>query len=284
MSGLRRAEAPTRAKAPIVARDLRGLVKINPIATWTDPDVAGYVADHDVPVNPLLDQGYPSIGCRPCTQAVEPGADPRSGRWAGPDQDGVRPAPRELAALSGTGRNRRRAGLMAPGAVDTSRINARSPPGATPAVAFLAGLLVASILVASPALAQATGTTAPGSMPSTTTSTEPAPAESSTTTTSATTPPAATNDDDDHHARHGHHASLPQIGQGPLPGSPPPPTPVPPPAVTIPPVDGASPTEGLQGELAQFPAMDAYRRDQSPRPTPPAAAANGRRHAAVVPG
>jgi phosphoadenosine phosphosulfate reductase len=86
MSGLRRAESPTRATAPIVARDLRGLVKVNPIATWTDADVAGYVADHDVPVNPLLAQGYPSIGCRPCTQPVAPGADPRSGRWSGSDK------------------------------------------------------------------------------------------------------------------------------------------------------------------------------------------------------
>jgi phosphoadenosine phosphosulfate reductase len=86
MSGLRRAEAPTRANAPIVARDLRGLVKVNPIATWSDQDVAGYIADHDVPVNPLLAQGYPSIGCRPCTQPVLDGADTRSGRWAGRDK------------------------------------------------------------------------------------------------------------------------------------------------------------------------------------------------------
>jgi phosphoadenosine phosphosulfate reductase len=86
MSGLRRAEAPSRSGAPIVARDLRGLVKINPLATWSDHDVKGYVADHDVPINPLLAQGYPSIGCRPCTQPVEPGADPRSGRWAGSEK------------------------------------------------------------------------------------------------------------------------------------------------------------------------------------------------------
>ena len=85
MSGLRRAEAPTRATAPIVARDLRGLVKVNPIATWTDHDVAGYIADHDVPVNPLLDQGYPSIGCRPCTQPVGPTATIPA-RVAGPDR------------------------------------------------------------------------------------------------------------------------------------------------------------------------------------------------------
>jgi hypothetical protein len=51
-----------------------------------DADVAGYIADHDVPVNPLRAQGYPSIGCQPCTQPVHPGADPRSGRWAGMDK------------------------------------------------------------------------------------------------------------------------------------------------------------------------------------------------------
>jgi phosphoadenosine phosphosulfate reductase len=86
MSGLRRVEASTRAHAPIVHRDLRGLVKINPIAAWSDHDVAGYIEDHDVPVNPLVHQGYLSIGCMPCTEPVEDGADPRSGRWAGRDK------------------------------------------------------------------------------------------------------------------------------------------------------------------------------------------------------
>lgn len=86
MSGLRRAEAEVRATAPIVARDLRGLVKVNPLATWSDEDVAGYIADHDVITNPLLQQGYPSIGCWPCTQPVAEGEDPRSGRWAGQDK------------------------------------------------------------------------------------------------------------------------------------------------------------------------------------------------------
>jgi phosphoadenosine phosphosulfate reductase len=86
MSGLRRAEAASRATAPIVARDLRGLIKVNPIAAWTDQDVSGYIADHDVPVNPLLQQGYPSIGCRPCTQPVGEGCEPRSGRWSGHDK------------------------------------------------------------------------------------------------------------------------------------------------------------------------------------------------------
>lgn len=83
MSGLRRVEAASRDGAPVIARDLRGLVKINPIVTWSDADVAGYIDDHDVPVNPLVHRGYPSIGCMPCTHPVEPGDDPRSGRWTG---------------------------------------------------------------------------------------------------------------------------------------------------------------------------------------------------------
>ncbi len=86
MSGLRRVEAPTRASTAIVARDLRGLVKVNPIATWSDEQVADYIAQERVPFNPLLDQGYPSIGCMPCTRPVEPGTDPRSGRWADTDK------------------------------------------------------------------------------------------------------------------------------------------------------------------------------------------------------
>ena len=80
MSGLRRAEAP------IVVRDLRGLVKVNPLATWSDLDVQGYIRDHDIITNPLLERGYLSIGCWPCTKPVAPGEDPRSGRWNGSDK------------------------------------------------------------------------------------------------------------------------------------------------------------------------------------------------------
>jgi len=86
MSGLRRDEAETRANSPIVARDLRGLIKVNPIANWTAQDVAGYIADHNIIVNPLISQGYPSIGCWPCTKPVADGEDPRSGRWVGQDK------------------------------------------------------------------------------------------------------------------------------------------------------------------------------------------------------
>jgi phosphoadenosine phosphosulfate reductase len=83
MSGLRRAEADSRVTAPIVARDLRGLVKVNPIATWSDVDVQGYIAENDLLVNPLVLEGYPSIGCQPCTMKPVDEGDARSGRWAG---------------------------------------------------------------------------------------------------------------------------------------------------------------------------------------------------------
>ena len=84
VTGVRRDEAPTRAATPVVEWDETfGLVKINPLATWTADDVAAYAARHDLPANPLLERGYPSIGCAPCTRPVAPGEDPRSGRWSG---------------------------------------------------------------------------------------------------------------------------------------------------------------------------------------------------------
>lgn len=84
MSGVRRAESPTRANTPFVSYDLsRGLVKVNPIAGWSDADVAGYVRDHDLPVHPLSERGYEAIGCWPCTRPVGAGEDGRAGRWSG---------------------------------------------------------------------------------------------------------------------------------------------------------------------------------------------------------
>jgi phosphoadenosine phosphosulfate reductase len=84
VTGVRREEGPTRADTPLVTFDeANGLVKINPLAAWTFDELLGYATDHSVPVNLLLSDGYPSIGCEPCTARVEPGADPRSGRWAG---------------------------------------------------------------------------------------------------------------------------------------------------------------------------------------------------------
>ncbi|MDT7805238.1 MAG: phosphoadenosine phosphosulfate reductase [Actinomycetota bacterium] len=84
VTGVRRVDAPTRANTPIVTWDDRnGLVKINPIAAWTDDEFTGYIHEHGILENPLVSIGYLSIGCAPCTARVEPGQDPRSGRWAG---------------------------------------------------------------------------------------------------------------------------------------------------------------------------------------------------------
>lgn len=84
VTGIRRVEAPTRANAPLISFDEGfGLVKINPIAAWSDDEMAAYIDQHGILVNPLVEEGYPSIGCAPCTRKPEPGSDPRSGRWAG---------------------------------------------------------------------------------------------------------------------------------------------------------------------------------------------------------
>ncbi len=86
LSGLRRADGPSRADASIAEVDRRGLVKVNPLIAWSDSKVAGYELQHDIIINPLRDQGYPSIGCKPCTSPVAPGDDARAGRWAGSDK------------------------------------------------------------------------------------------------------------------------------------------------------------------------------------------------------
>ena len=83
-SGIRRDEAETRAEIKVVDWDAkRSMVKVNPLAAWTHDDVERYIADFGVLVNPLLYDGYPSVGCAPCTRRVADGEDPRSGRWAG---------------------------------------------------------------------------------------------------------------------------------------------------------------------------------------------------------
>ncbi len=84
VTGIRRVEAPTRANAPLISFDEAfGLVKINPLAAWTDDEMQNYIDDQGILVNPLVYEGYPSIGCAPCTSKPVEGADPRSGRWAG---------------------------------------------------------------------------------------------------------------------------------------------------------------------------------------------------------
>jgi len=84
ITGIRRDQSPTRAGAKIVEWDPKfELIKFNPLARWTAEDVWTYIKLHDVPYNPLHEQGYPSLGCTYCTRPVQPGEDPRAGRWSG---------------------------------------------------------------------------------------------------------------------------------------------------------------------------------------------------------
>ncbi|KII00381.1 phosphoadenosine phosphosulfate reductase [Streptomonospora alba] len=84
LTGVRRDEAVTRRGTKVVQWDRRRkMVKVNPIARWTKEDVDTYIEEKSVLVNPLQYDGYPSIGCAPCTRQVAEGEDPRSGRWAG---------------------------------------------------------------------------------------------------------------------------------------------------------------------------------------------------------
>lgn len=84
LTGLRRDQASTRTQTPLIQWDAGfGLLKLNPLAGWSERDVWAYIVANALPYNPLHDRGYPSIGCTNCTQPVAPGDDPRSGRWAG---------------------------------------------------------------------------------------------------------------------------------------------------------------------------------------------------------
>ena len=83
-SAIRRDQSPDRVHAPIVGWDKKfGLVKVSPLANWTKQQVWGFITQHEIPYNPLHDQGYTSIGCWPCTRAVLLGEDERAGRWSG---------------------------------------------------------------------------------------------------------------------------------------------------------------------------------------------------------
>lgn len=84
ITGIRRDQSATRANAKVVEQDRKfGLIKINPLVSWSADDVSEYARRNDVPHNPLIDQGYASIGCRPCTTVVQIGEHPRAGRWRG---------------------------------------------------------------------------------------------------------------------------------------------------------------------------------------------------------
>lgn len=82
ITGLRRGQSSARGEIPFAEWSPDGrTIKVNPLADWTSDDIDLAVDDHDIPVNPLHQQGYPSIGCAPCTRAIQPGEDPRAGRW-----------------------------------------------------------------------------------------------------------------------------------------------------------------------------------------------------------
>jgi phosphoadenosine phosphosulfate reductase len=84
ITGIRREQTPARGRARVVEWDARfGLVKVNPLAAWDRRTLWAYILRRRVPYNELHDRGYPSIGCAPCTRPVQPGEDPRSGRWPG---------------------------------------------------------------------------------------------------------------------------------------------------------------------------------------------------------
>jgi phosphoadenosine phosphosulfate reductase len=87
VTAIRRDQSPARAGTGLIERDEKfGLIKINPLAAWSEHDVWNYIAKHDVPYNTLHDQGYPSIGCMPCTTRVQLGETSRAGRWRGTDK------------------------------------------------------------------------------------------------------------------------------------------------------------------------------------------------------
>jgi len=84
ITAIRRDQSPARALARVIERDDKfGLIKINPLIHWSSKQVWDYIREHDVPYNPLSDQGYSSIGCTPCTTPVQINEDSRAGRWRG---------------------------------------------------------------------------------------------------------------------------------------------------------------------------------------------------------
>lgn len=105
VTGLRRDQSAERAEVPFAAWDpIHRLIKVNPVADWTLAQLEAYVAENQVPVNPLHARGFPSIGCQPCTRAIKPGEDIRAGRWWWENEDGKecglhnRPGHKEKAA------------------------------------------------------------------------------------------------------------------------------------------------------------------------------------------
>jgi phosphoadenosine phosphosulfate reductase len=86
ITGRKRSQSLVRQGLRVFETDEDGRIKINPLAYWNSDSVKTYMADHDLPPHPLVAQGFPSIGCAPCTTPVKPGEDPRAGRWRGSDK------------------------------------------------------------------------------------------------------------------------------------------------------------------------------------------------------
>jgi phosphoadenosine phosphosulfate reductase len=87
MTGIRREQSPTRANTRLVEWNVANQVlKINPLAAWSETQIWDYIRAHELPFNPLHERGYPSLGCVPCTRAIAPGEDQRAGRWFGYDK------------------------------------------------------------------------------------------------------------------------------------------------------------------------------------------------------
>lgn len=86
ITGRKRFQNRNRSVLPLREMDEAGRVKLNPLARWRPDDIQGYIARHDLPRHPLVAQGFPSIGCRPCTTRVAPGEDMRAGRWRGSEK------------------------------------------------------------------------------------------------------------------------------------------------------------------------------------------------------
>ncbi len=86
ITGRKRYQSGARAELPLFETDQTGRLKLNPLADWKAGDAAAYIRQHDLPPHPMAAQGYPSIGCAPCTSKVAEGEDPRAGRWRGSDK------------------------------------------------------------------------------------------------------------------------------------------------------------------------------------------------------
>ena len=89
LTGRKAFQSSTRANLPrfeVDSSDAQGRLKVNPLIDWKAEDIAAYMSVHELPRHPLVERGFPSIGCSPCTRAVAPGEDPRAGRWSGWDK------------------------------------------------------------------------------------------------------------------------------------------------------------------------------------------------------